>query len=259
MKNQPCESYFRLRDIFTWRIMYPDGNTYDSTLTIQNKIIRYFRTLIIVHRMVVYNDSDDIWALCRFTTLAGRQDCLINSLPMLTPMKTSKFYIVDPLGGNPSITNGFISQMEGNARIVLLTHWGRDKMVVIFQTTFSNAFSWMKMNEFRLRFHLNLFPRVKLIIFHHKFRQWLGGDQATSHYLKQWWLVYWRIYASLGLNELFGTIVNQIWIKIRWYLFKKICLKCRLKNIAIVSRPRCDYVQAVTWFALLSQIFVEIK
>ena len=48
-----------------------------------------------------------------------------------------------------------------------LTHWGPDKMAVIFQTTFSNAFSWMKMNEFRLRFHWNLFPRVKLTIFHH--------------------------------------------------------------------------------------------
>ena len=28
----------------------------------------------------------------------------------------------------------------------VLTHWGRDKMAVIFLTTFSNAFSWMKMN-----------------------------------------------------------------------------------------------------------------
>ena len=27
----------------------------------------------------------------------------------------------------------------------LLTHWGRDKMAAISQTTFSNAFSWMKM------------------------------------------------------------------------------------------------------------------
>ena len=26
----------------------------------------------------------------------------------------------------------------------LLTHWGRDKMAAIFQTTLSNAFSWMK-------------------------------------------------------------------------------------------------------------------
>ena len=30
----------------------------------------------------------------------------------------------------------------------------------------------------------------------------LGADQATSHYLNQWWLDYRRIYASLGLNEL---------------------------------------------------------
>ena len=29
----------------------------------------------------------------------------------------------------------------------------------------------------------------------------LGAAQATSHYLKQWWLVYWRIYASVRLNE----------------------------------------------------------
>ena len=41
-----------------------------------------------------------------------------------------------------------------------LTHWGRDKMAAIFQKTFSNAFSSMKMNKFRLRFHWSLFPRV---------------------------------------------------------------------------------------------------
>ena len=29
-----------------------------------------------------------------------------------------------------------------------LTHWGWDKMDTISQTTFSNAFSWMKMYEF---------------------------------------------------------------------------------------------------------------
>ena len=31
-----------------------------------------------------------------------------------------------------------------------LTHWGRDKMDVIFQMTYSNWFSWMKMYEFLL-------------------------------------------------------------------------------------------------------------
>ena len=83
-----------------------------------------------------------------------------------------------------------------------ISHWGRDKMAAIFQTTFSNAFSWLKMFEFQLRFHWILFPGVQLTIFQHWLRSWLGTSQATSHYLNQWWFVYWRIYASLGLNEL---------------------------------------------------------
>ena len=83
-----------------------------------------------------------------------------------------------------------------------LTHWGRDKMDAVSQTTFSNAFSWMKMYEFRLRLHWSLFLRFELTIFKHWFRWWLGAGQATSHYLNQWWLVYRRIFASLGLNEL---------------------------------------------------------
>ena len=40
-----------------------------------------------------------------------------------------------------------------------LTHCGRDKMAAIFQTTFSNAFSWMKMFKLRLRFHWSLFQK----------------------------------------------------------------------------------------------------
>ena len=51
-----------------------------------------------------------------------------------------------------------------------LTHWGRDKMDAISQTTFSNAFSWMKMHEFRWRFHWSLFLRFELTIFQHWFR-----------------------------------------------------------------------------------------
>ena len=83
-----------------------------------------------------------------------------------------------------------------------LTHWDRDTMAAIFQTTFWNAFSWMKIYEFRLKFHWSLFLGAQLTIYQHWFRKWLGADQATSHYLNQWWLIYWPIYASLGLNEL---------------------------------------------------------
>ena len=51
-----------------------------------------------------------------------------------------------------------------------LTHWGRDEMYNISQTTFSNAFSSMKMLEFRLKIHWSLFPRVQLTISQHWFR-----------------------------------------------------------------------------------------
>ena len=51
----------------------------------------------------------------------------------------------------------------------MLTHWGRDKMAAFSQTALSNAFSWMKILEFRLKFHWCLFLRVLLTIFQHWF------------------------------------------------------------------------------------------
>ena len=51
-----------------------------------------------------------------------------------------------------------------------LTHWGRDKMAALSQTALSNAFSWMKMLEFRLRFQWSLFLRVQLTIIQHWLR-----------------------------------------------------------------------------------------
>ena len=53
---------------------------------------------------------------------------------------------------------------------LLLTHWGRDKTTVSFLTTLSNAFSWMKMYKFQLRFHWTLFLRFELTILQHWFR-----------------------------------------------------------------------------------------
>ena len=52
----------------------------------------------------------------------------------------------------------------------VVKHWGRDKMDAISQTTFLSAFSWMKMFEFRSKFHWSLFLRVQLTIFQHWFR-----------------------------------------------------------------------------------------
>ena len=75
-------------------------------------------------------------------------------------------------------------------------------MTAVSQTTLSSAFSWMKILEFRLKFHWCLSLMVQLTIFQLWFRWWLGAGQATSQYLNQWWSVYWRINVSLVLNEL---------------------------------------------------------
>ena len=62
--------------------------------------------------------------------------------------------------------------------------------------------SWKKLHRLRLKFHRRLFPMVQLTTPQHWFRQWLVALSATSHYLNQCWLFYWRIYASYDLNEL---------------------------------------------------------
>ena len=68
-------------------------------------------------------------------------------------------------------------------------------MAAISQTTFSNAFSRTKMYN-------NIAILTILTILQHWFREWLGAGQATNHYRNQWWLIYRRIYASIGLNKL---------------------------------------------------------
>ena len=79
-----------------------------------------------------------------------------------------------------------------------LTHFPLDKIAAISHTTCLNVFSWMKMMEFRLKFHWSLFLWVLLTISEHWFRWWLGTDQATSNYLNQCWPDYWHICGTRG-------------------------------------------------------------
>ena len=51
-----------------------------------------------------------------------------------------------------------------------ITHPSRDKIATISQTTFSKAFSWMKMYENSVRFHWYLFIRFEPTISQHWFR-----------------------------------------------------------------------------------------
>ena len=145
-----------------------------------------------------------------------------------------------------------------NKRLLLLrtrsklTHWGWDKMIAILQTTFSNAFSWMKMHGFWLRFHWNSYLRVQLTIFQHWIRYWFGAAHATSHYRKQWWLVCWCIYASLGLNGLkivswkwcgrgrypsqLMTLNDHLWLHYNKKQEKPNSLSCEVKQLSVFCK-----------------------
>ena len=41
-----------------------------------------------------------------------------------------------------------------------LTHWGRDKLAAVSQTTYSHGFSWMKVYELWWKFHWSLLLRI---------------------------------------------------------------------------------------------------
>ena len=102
---------------------------------------------------------------------------------------------------------------------IMLTHWGRDKMATIFQTIFSNVFSWMKMYEFRLKFHWSLFLRVLLTIFQHWFRT---GDKPLSEpMIAQFNDVYIRHSAAKCIEAsgpcyLHGLTLIPPWINNKW-------------------------------------------
>ena len=45
----------------------------------------------------------------------------------------------------------------------------------------------MEIGVFWFEYQTNIFPKAKLEIVQHWFWLWVGTEQATSHYLTQWW------------------------------------------------------------------------
>ena len=76
---------------------------------------------------------------------------------------TTPFIVVSgecPQRDIPSCSTQMLGVFDADAVVNCLTHWGPDEMAAILQTMFPNAFSWMKICEFSLRFHWSLFLRV---------------------------------------------------------------------------------------------------
>ena len=81
---------------------------------------------------------------CKDFYVAGQYDDIICWTFMLKSFRAMKFALVPE-----SVT-------------CLVTHSGSEKMDAISQTTFSNAFPWTKIFEFRLKFRRNLFLGVQI-------------------------------------------------------------------------------------------------
>ena len=76
-----------------------------------------------------------------------------------------------------------------------------------------NIFSWVNI-YINLRFHLSVFQMVQFTIFQHYSS--IGTNNGLSperrHCLTQLWLVHWRIYVSLSLNEI---AKDNLWVCFR--------------------------------------------
>ena len=114
-----------------------------------------------------------IWTTCISNNSILRHECKCGVHLTIMPFNESKhfrqFHHMTACHEYPWHMEGMSSTFI-NVGSSSLTHWSRDKIATISQMTFSNAFSWTKIHEFRLRFHWILFLKFELIIFQQYFR-----------------------------------------------------------------------------------------
>ena len=126
---------------------------------------------------------------CRQATIHYLSQCWHRSL---SPYGETKLQHVKQTFSriNWEVVNQFVS---------LLTHWGRDQIDAISPTTFSNAFSRMKMNEFRVRFHWSLSLGSNNIPALGQIMVWRRtGDKRLSEPMMASLLTYMRHSASMS-------------------------------------------------------------
>ena len=94
----------------------------------------------------VYNLSYYIWGVwCqRHLSRAGTSNYIPQYLWDVIMFHSPSYMLLTRHSSyNPNISHGNLSASPSHGRHGILTHWGRDKMDAISQTTFSSAFSWI--------------------------------------------------------------------------------------------------------------------
>ena len=126
-----------------------------------------------------------------------------------------------------------------------LTHWGQDKMAAIFQMTFWNGFSWMKMYELRLKISLKFVPRGPINIIPVLVQ--IMACRLTDTKLNQWWSAYWRIYVSIGLNELKEVIKDTLELTHMGELWVSFVSSKSQKCFSFPTKKLCWIFYSIWW------------
>ena len=124
---------------------------------------------------------------------------VLNALDQLGLEKDTFVYFSSDHGGNPQLVDVDGKPAGGYNGIFKGKYGSRNQCGSHFLHVVAET-KWPPFSDiFKCNFlDVNVWITIKLSL---KFVS-KGPIQATSHCLNQWWLVYWRIYASLGLNDL---------------------------------------------------------
>ena len=146
---------------------------------------------------------------------------------------------------------------------------------------------WIVLNEnawIPIKISLKFVPQGPIINIPALVQIMPGADQATSHYLDQWWLDYWRIYASLLLNVLkMQSFISDVEFnprpkynvnmlkRIAYFYMSRICkttlantliIRCKQPSLEIprVMPTVCVLLYFVSvWYNLITQIYIHFK
>ena len=144
-----------------------------------NEIINY-NHYTMLHKLIYHPKNNYLWNCVTKDILMTDIGCISNAIKCDVIVLTIRqhlfgFWFDFPWQKLPEVTLTWMVELwhctyhhptsdQINTR---LTHWGPEQMASISQTTYSNAFLWIKTYEFGLRLHWSLFLRFQLTIFQH--------------------------------------------------------------------------------------------
>ena len=163
-----------------WRHNERDGVSNHRRLCLLNRLLNLFWWTN--SRVAGVSDAmTPMWRHCNAQTFGPESTVPADGLASNGARPSTGMVMVSKSNILPPQFQLLISSTFSLSRVIILTHWGRDKMAAISQTTLSNVFSWMKMFEFRLKFHWSLFPRVQFTIFQHS----IGSNDGLAPFRRQ--------------------------------------------------------------------------